>query len=355
MFHIKDDFKAGQPISAVPASWFNRVAGLLNNLIGTKGVTLTKEGEPPLVAIDETWLDEYLKDYATLVEAGASAPESYADPPTAGSAETAARSDHTHRFQTAAETSTSGKSNVQSELDALNKALDDDEATIEDNKRRITALEGAETQTCDCANRWTAQEQTNETLSTAVDAAAKKADALASVVTNVGSDTKPDYRVDLSKLTGTLNGHGKVKCLVLVDASGNIVHSGHNGVDTTLLDNTVTSLGATKADPNIRMLTTNDLTTDEIDDLKALVATEDVDPLDLDSGGGTKGPGKSDKWTKDNTEGQGATLSVFTRCVTNGSAVAIYHRQLTISSDGRIISIGNETGYAYVQIGPVAT
>lgn len=60
MFHIKDDFKAGQPVSAVPASWFNKVAGLLNNLIGTKGVTLTKEGEPPLVAIDTEWLDSYL-------------------------------------------------------------------------------------------------------------------------------------------------------------------------------------------------------------------------------------------------------------------------------------------------------
>lgn len=60
MFHIKDDFKAGQPVSAVPASWFNRVAGFLNNLIGTKGVTLTKEGEPPLVTIDTEWLDSYL-------------------------------------------------------------------------------------------------------------------------------------------------------------------------------------------------------------------------------------------------------------------------------------------------------
>lgn len=65
MFHIKDDFKAGQPVSAVPASWFNRVAGLLNNLIGTKGVTLTKEGEPPLVTIDTEWLGSYLASNAT--------------------------------------------------------------------------------------------------------------------------------------------------------------------------------------------------------------------------------------------------------------------------------------------------
>ena len=351
MFHIKDDFKAGQPVSAVPASWFNRVAGLLNNLIGTKGVTLTKEGQPPLVAIDETWLDEYLKDYATLVEAGADAPESYADSPTTGSAETAARSDHTHRFQTAEETATSDNSNVQSELDALNKALDDDEVTIEDHETRIVALEDAETQTCDCADKWTAQGRTNETLSTAVDAAAKKANALASVVTNVGSDTEPDYRVDLSKLTGKLDGHGEVKCLVLVDASGNIVHSGHNGVDTTLLDNTVTSLDATKTDPGNRMLTTNDLTTDEIDDLKALVATEDGDPLNLGSGG-SKTAG-SDTWKKGETEGQGATLNVFTRYKVNGDAVQFFYRKLTISSDGRITSIGAEdSDWAEAQIPP---
>lgn len=60
MFHIKDDFKAGQPVSAVPASWFNKVAGFLNNLVGTRGVALTKEGEPPLVAIDTDWLGKFL-------------------------------------------------------------------------------------------------------------------------------------------------------------------------------------------------------------------------------------------------------------------------------------------------------
>lgn len=41
-FHVKDDFKAGGPITQVPASWFNRVGSFLNNLVGGYGVTVEK-------------------------------------------------------------------------------------------------------------------------------------------------------------------------------------------------------------------------------------------------------------------------------------------------------------------------
>ena len=43
-FHIKDDFKAGGPVSQVPASWFNAVAKFLNGLIGGFGIE-TKKSE----------------------------------------------------------------------------------------------------------------------------------------------------------------------------------------------------------------------------------------------------------------------------------------------------------------------
>lgn len=43
-FHIKDDFKAGGPVTQVPASWFNAVAKFLNGLIGGFGIE-TKKSE----------------------------------------------------------------------------------------------------------------------------------------------------------------------------------------------------------------------------------------------------------------------------------------------------------------------
>ena len=41
-FHLKDDFRPGGPASQVPASWFNKVANFLNNLIPGRGINLTK-------------------------------------------------------------------------------------------------------------------------------------------------------------------------------------------------------------------------------------------------------------------------------------------------------------------------
>lgn len=43
---MKDDFKAGEPISAVGAGWFNAVAAFLNNLVGGYGVNVTKPSKP---------------------------------------------------------------------------------------------------------------------------------------------------------------------------------------------------------------------------------------------------------------------------------------------------------------------
>ena len=41
-FHLKDDFKAGAPVSQVPAEWFNSVAKFLNNLCGGFGIRVQK-------------------------------------------------------------------------------------------------------------------------------------------------------------------------------------------------------------------------------------------------------------------------------------------------------------------------
>lgn len=42
MFHVKDNFKAGDPVSAVGASWFNKVGSFLNNLVGGYGIRIAK-------------------------------------------------------------------------------------------------------------------------------------------------------------------------------------------------------------------------------------------------------------------------------------------------------------------------
>lgn len=45
MFHLRDNFNSGAPISQVPARWFNNVAGFLNGLIGGFGISLKKNTE----------------------------------------------------------------------------------------------------------------------------------------------------------------------------------------------------------------------------------------------------------------------------------------------------------------------
>lgn len=42
VFHVKDDFRAGGPISQVPASWFNAVGHFLNGLVGGFGISTKK-------------------------------------------------------------------------------------------------------------------------------------------------------------------------------------------------------------------------------------------------------------------------------------------------------------------------
>ena len=54
-FHVKDDFCPGAPISQVPASWFNKVAQFLNNLVGGFGITLMKsENGANVIEVDQT-------------------------------------------------------------------------------------------------------------------------------------------------------------------------------------------------------------------------------------------------------------------------------------------------------------
>lgn len=125
---LREDFKPGQPVSAVPASWYNRVAHFLTNLCGGQGIRVSRDTDPPTIALDiakakaalnvaercpnnttakDPNLDTPAKVSARAPEAveqvatdanGAAATESDADKiARIGTSKFAARADHTHR------------------------------------------------------------------------------------------------------------------------------------------------------------------------------------------------------------------------------------------------------------------
>ena len=58
MFHVKDDFKAGAPVTQVGAGWFNKVGAFLNNLVGGRGVRIVKnESGPSYIELEESSTD----------------------------------------------------------------------------------------------------------------------------------------------------------------------------------------------------------------------------------------------------------------------------------------------------------
>lgn len=50
-FHVEDRFTPG-PVSKVPVSWFNNVGHFLNNLVGSMGVKVCRDMEPPQIMLD---------------------------------------------------------------------------------------------------------------------------------------------------------------------------------------------------------------------------------------------------------------------------------------------------------------
>lgn len=50
-FHVEDRFAPG-PVSKVPVSWFNNVGHFLNNLVGSLGVKVCRDMEPPQIMLD---------------------------------------------------------------------------------------------------------------------------------------------------------------------------------------------------------------------------------------------------------------------------------------------------------------
>lgn len=72
--HIRDDFKPGAPISQVPASWFNKVANFINNLVGVNGVKVTKNENGPSY-IELSTADGYDEDEAPVYDDVGSFPD----------------------------------------------------------------------------------------------------------------------------------------------------------------------------------------------------------------------------------------------------------------------------------------
>ena len=68
-FHIKDDFKAGAPISQVPASWFNAVGKFLNGLVGGFGAKVNKnESGRSTVSIDKQVLQQEIDNITNTLK-----------------------------------------------------------------------------------------------------------------------------------------------------------------------------------------------------------------------------------------------------------------------------------------------
>lgn len=68
-FHVKDDFKAGAPISQVPAGWFNSVAKFLNGLVGGFGMKIDKnESGRSTVSIDKQVLQQEIDNITNTLK-----------------------------------------------------------------------------------------------------------------------------------------------------------------------------------------------------------------------------------------------------------------------------------------------
>lgn len=68
-FHVKDDFKAGAPISQVPADWFNSVAKFLNGLVGGFGVKIDKnESGRSTASIDKQVLQQEIDNITNTLK-----------------------------------------------------------------------------------------------------------------------------------------------------------------------------------------------------------------------------------------------------------------------------------------------
>ena len=49
MARLRDDFRAGEPVSQVPASWFNAVARFVNGLVPGRGINITRGADRVVV------------------------------------------------------------------------------------------------------------------------------------------------------------------------------------------------------------------------------------------------------------------------------------------------------------------
>lgn len=68
MFHVKDDFRAGAPVTQVGAAWFNKVGSFINNLVGGRGVRIVKnESGPSYIELEAADTDAGEGDSPTAV------------------------------------------------------------------------------------------------------------------------------------------------------------------------------------------------------------------------------------------------------------------------------------------------
>jgi len=94
MAKIKADFKQGDKITEIPASWFNSVASFINNLVGVNNIAVKRPHGP--VTESSPVEIEFIGEAGTTLNLSDATPQKDASPGAAGTATTASRADHKH-------------------------------------------------------------------------------------------------------------------------------------------------------------------------------------------------------------------------------------------------------------------
>ena len=85
MFHVKDDFKPGAPVSAVPATWFNKVGAFLNNFVAGDGLRMFKnESGATVISLESDGDGAATTSYTTVKSGGSAESDNNTDKWTSG-------------------------------------------------------------------------------------------------------------------------------------------------------------------------------------------------------------------------------------------------------------------------------
>lgn len=387
MLHIKDDFKAGGPITQVPASWFNAVARFINNLVGGDGIRVTKNNDYSVIELaknndpveaegrdeDDLEEDEELLDDEEVEEALEEQANPYVtvdefnewvqnQPPMI---------ERTELGSSAGVLCTDGSGNLS--VKSIGTASGTVAAGDHTHSQYPTTSDMASAIADAISQSGVPQGVlTDQDIGDTVQAHSSNLDALEATLGSGG-------KVPLSQLTGNIQGHSG-DCLVTIGNDGSLDHSGNDAFDvlseltnkSTVTNHVVTlpfptwATGATKAsvlvgtdaDGDLKNVMTLPSAANATWDrmvvceaaattlsLKNLRAEDPPSSLQLVAGGSTSTSAQGAAHTVADTGtnvAKGFTLPVVTRVVWTGTALVYFYTTLKFDKYGRLYSLTKE-------------